>query len=48
MKKYTELITPLVQMIKSNEQENRTLSATRDSLLPKLMSGEIDLSSVSI
>ena len=46
--KYTELITPLVKMIKSNEQESRILSATRDSLLPKLMSGEIDLSSVSI
>lgn len=48
MKKYTELITPLVQMIKLNEQENRTLSATRDGLLPKLMSGEIDLSNIFI
>ena len=48
MKNYTDLITPLIQMIKSNEQENRTLSATRDGLLPKLMSGEIDVSSIDI
>jgi type I restriction enzyme S subunit len=32
---------PLVGRTVHNSLENRTLSATRDLLLPKLMSGEI-------
>lgn len=35
---------PLVERTVHNELENRTLAATRDLLLPKLMSGEIRLS----
>jgi type I restriction enzyme S subunit len=38
---FDELVTPLFDRIASNEKENRTLAATRDLLLPKLMSGEI-------
>lgn len=30
------------------EAENRRLSALRDSLLPKLMSGEIDVSTIDL
>ena len=30
------------------ERQNQSLAALRDSLLPKLMSGEIDASDVSI
>lgn len=33
--------TPLLDRIKANVIESRTLAATRDTLLPKLMSGEI-------
>lgn len=33
---------------RNNEAENRRLSAIRDSLLPKLMSGELDLSNLDI
>jgi type I restriction enzyme S subunit len=32
---------PLVDLCISRELENRSLAATRDLLLPKLMSGEI-------
>jgi type I restriction enzyme S subunit len=33
----------MFELIKANGQENQTLAATRDLLLPKLMSGEIRL-----
>lgn len=48
MNKYDELINPLFALIKSNEEENRKLSTLRDTLLPKLMSGELDVSKVII
>ncbi|PWK57306.1 restriction endonuclease subunit S [Roseicyclus mahoneyensis] len=40
------ILLPLVQLIEANEQENQTLAATRDLLLPKLMSGELRLTGV--
>lgn len=39
---------PLFMMIKSNQRENNRLSELRDSLLPKLMSGEIDVLDIQI
>lgn len=41
---FEEVITPVFNLIVSKLFENRTLAATRDLLLPKLMSGEIRLS----
>lgn len=38
-----ELLSPMFKQLDSNEQENQTLAATRDLLLPKLMSGELRL-----
>lgn len=35
------LVYPLDQSIENNENESRTLAQTRDTLLPKLLSGEI-------
>ena len=46
MKKYDELVNPLFALMKSNEVENRKLSILRDTLLPKLMSGELDVSDI--
>lgn len=40
---FSKIIEPMIDMIVSNGQENQTLAATRDLLLPKLMSGEIRL-----
>ena len=37
------LLSPLYEQIINNRIENRTLSQLRDSLLPKLMSGEISV-----
>lgn len=41
---FGKFILPMFNKITANGVENRTLSATRDLLLPKLMSGEIRLS----
>lgn len=41
-------VSPLYEMIWTNENEIRSLSVIRDYLLPKLMSGEIDVSTLRI
>ena len=41
---FDEVVSPFLALIKSKSLENRTLAATRDLLLPKLMSGEVRLS----
>lgn len=40
------LLQPIYEMIISNRIENKKLATTRDTLLPKLMNGEIDMSEV--
>ena len=45
---FNEKIKPLFEKIKLNESENRTLEQLRDTLLPKLMNGEIDLDKIEI
>jgi len=42
------LITPEFSEIKEIQYQNQNLSEIRDTLLPKLMSGEIDVSQISI
>lgn len=39
--KFNEIVEPLGRLIQKCEEENETLSQLRDTLLPKLMSGEI-------
>lgn len=41
LRAFDEVAMPLFERIVANETESRTLAATRDLLLPKLMSGEI-------
>ncbi|WP_199857723.1 restriction endonuclease subunit S [Erythrobacter sp. EC-HK427] len=41
LKAFDELVGPIDQKVRTNELECRTLTRTRDLLLPKLMSGEI-------
>lgn len=48
MGSFTETVTPLFERIWANEDENTKLAEVRDALLPKLMSGEIDVSSVQL
>lgn len=46
MNNYDELVSPLFALMKGNEEENRRLSELRDTLLPKLMSSELDVSNI--
>ena len=48
MNNYDELVSPLFALMKGNEEENRRLSELRDTLLPKLMSGELDVSDIDL
>ena len=41
-------VIPIVNKIRFNEDQNEILSQLRDTLLPKLMNGEIDLDSIEI
>lgn len=43
MKKFIKTVDPLYQKIVANLKESRTLAELRDTLLPKLMSGEVRL-----
>jgi type I restriction enzyme S subunit len=46
LEKFDAFVASNMQMIKSHGSENRTLANLRDTLLPKLLSGEIELSKV--
>jgi type I restriction enzyme S subunit len=48
MNKFATLVKPLFDAIKHNQQGNAFLAITRDTLLPRLMSGKIDVSNVDI
>ena len=41
-------VSPLYIAMKKNEQENDRLRMVRDTLLPKLMSGELDVSDIDL
>ena len=46
--RFCGIITPMYDQIASNIIESQRLAALRDTLLPKLMNGEIDVSAVKI
>lgn len=45
---YMPLFKSLTEAIQANESESENLSQIRDTLLPKLMSGELDVSDIEI
>lgn len=46
--RFEELLLPLAQKRELNNAENQELTRLRDTLLPKLLSGEIDLENVQV
>ena len=48
LKAFNDLIFPVFERIKNNSREINSLAQLRDALLPKLMSGEIDVSEVQV
>ncbi len=47
IKNYHKIVEPYFQKIKSNQTQIRILTQTRDTLLPKLMSGEVRVSELN-
>lgn len=45
---FCQIVTPMYDLIASNIVENQSLAKARDSLLPRLMSGEIDVSAIPL
>ena len=46
MAQYNGTITPMFDRIRKNSDENRTLTLLRDTLLPRLMSGELSVANL--
>lgn len=46
--KFSDLVSSNIKMIQENEKSSEELSQLRDTLLPKLMNGEIDLNNIEI
>lgn len=45
---FNTIALPLIKQLYSNRAENKRLSLLRDTLLPKLMSGELDVSDIDL
>ena len=45
---FCQIVTPMYDLIASNIVENQSLAKARDSLLPRLMSGELDVSDLDL
>ncbi|MCK9323162.1 MAG: restriction endonuclease subunit S [Candidatus Methanomethylophilaceae archaeon] len=48
IEEFEKIATPIYEMIWTNESQNAKLRSVRDVLLPKLMSGEIDVSNLDL
>ncbi|MDU8687938.1 restriction endonuclease subunit S [Faecalibacterium wellingii] len=48
LSRFNSIIAPMASTIISNQEENQKLASLRDTLLPKLMSGEIDVSNIQL
>ena len=48
VEEFHEIVAPMFAQIKANQIEIESLATLRDTLLPKLMSGEIDVSSIEV
>ena len=48
MEKFLNTVTPMYDLIAQNLSQNQEFITLRDSLLPKLMSGELDVSNINV
>ena len=48
LSRFNAIITPMTRSIVENQQENIRLAELRDALLPRLMSGELDVSCIAL
>lgn len=47
-KDWLSVVAPIITMYQNNYQESKRLAALRDALLPKFMSGELDVSGIDL
>lgn len=45
---FDSITAPMVEKIVNNSLQNKRLAVLRDTLLPKLMSGELDVSNIDL
>lgn len=45
---FEDLVKPMYQTIQENNKQSSSLASLRDALLPKLMSGELDVSDIDL
>lgn len=48
LEEFESLVAPMYEAMEANDVQSKALSQMRDTLLPKLMSGEIDISAVQL
>ena len=48
LERFNAIIAPMAAAIVSNQEENQKLVTLRDALIPKIMSGEIDVSDIQL
>ena len=48
LEQFHQIVKPMFELIDENNVESQTLTITRDTLLPRLMSGELDVSNIEI
>ena len=48
LEQFHQTVNPMFDLIEKNNEENQALTVIRDTLLPKLMSGELDVSDINI
>ena len=45
---FEEIVSPMYSQMQENEKQSKKLAALRDALLPRLMSGELDVSNIAL
>ena len=48
LKRFESIVGPMYRAMQHNSEESKKLAAVRDSLLPRLMSGELDVSGLAL
>ncbi len=48
LKRFESIVSPMYRAMQHNSEESKKLAAVRDTLLPRLMSGELDVSELDI
>ena len=48
IRQFSDYAWPIVKAVENNLHENRRLAVMRDTLLPRLMSGELDVSALDL